>query len=296
MESVSSHFSNSSDDEAVYEPLTPGYVLVLLVPLVLLAVVLNGAILAVVLCQKRVRQQHNIFVFNLALGDLFGSVTILLPFASNDENFEDDTRRIWYCCRMASTITYFLVAAYRFLTVRIDPFGTQRLVTSPRCIAACIFTWLLTSLLFFEKVYEKINVIVAVFTCLVIPLTGISYYLIYHDISRGYGRDGPIQDPKIAENRRILSTFATIFFTTALCWSLPLAAIVVSEVKGEETPSWIGEASATLLLLNLVINPLIFWWRSSEFRALLPCCASMRLCSKNAVNVASVSREDSSIP
>nr|XP_054749365.1 uncharacterized protein LOC129254851 [Lytechinus pictus] len=234
-------------------------------PLTAISVILNGLILLFILSSPRLRKQHNIFTFNMALIDLTSAVISLLGM------YDSQPRPLynasWNSCTAVSTLNILLVAIYRFVTVQVDPFGVNNLVTTPRCIVACILAWMTGFFpLYVELILSenRIGVPLSICILLLFILTGLSYTLLYTSVTRtGAG----VNDLRLKENRQLLKTFAAIYVTSFSLW-MPLCVYGLSN-KLNTTWYRIGNLSYNT---NLIANPVIYWVRSNEFKATVKTC------------------------
>ena len=55
-----------------------------------------------------------------------------------DQMIKDSFR---FSCMFSANINFLSVAVYRFITVRVDPFGARGIVTTLRCLVACVIGW-----------------------------------------------------------------------------------------------------------------------------------------------------------
>ncbi|XP_030846737.1 proteinase-activated receptor 1-like [Strongylocentrotus purpuratus] len=182
---------------------------------------------------------------------------------------------IFHCAILVSVLSVLAVACYRFIAIAFDPFGSRNLVTTPRCIVGSVLMWVLLVvpmlvLKYCSSVYDTflllINPII-MFTSLAI--TAFCYIMTYKDIS-GAGRDAGGLDQiksRLKENRKVLATFAVITLTSCVCWIVHCFhdILQIYSIYYEN----IDAVSNILVALNFVIDPVIYWWRLEEFRAVL---------------------------
>ncbi|XP_072173922.1 uncharacterized protein [Diadema setosum] len=166
-----------------------------------------------------------------------------------------------------SCLSLLFVAVYRFITIRVDPFGRRNIVTTPRCVATCLSAWLLNTphVIFTDEVV--IAYVASTSIILVMFSTGLAYALIYLDISRAANHGSATDRRKMDENKRLLRTFAFMYITSILVWVWTGTYYIIATSKF--APEWLLQASEWTININLVLNPSIFVWRSREFRAMI---------------------------
>ncbi|XP_030829853.1 putative neuropeptide Y receptor type 6 [Strongylocentrotus purpuratus] len=286
---------------------------------------LNGFILLFIVGSPRLRKQHNVFTFNMALIDfvtapnailiivlgqssilykicntiwsscsVISSLNILLVAVYRFVTVHVDpfgvkilvtTPRCIFACALAwirrvlnstwgssavsSTFNILLVAVYRFVTVRVDPFGVRNLVTTPRCISACVLTWFVGSFVYIGIVVKDAISWILLFILVVFVLTGICYVLLYRGVtrSRSLRRGVDADEHRLKENRRLLRTFVAIYVTYVSCW-IPGFAFAISRLDND----MFEEISILSIAVSLITNPVIFWVRSNDFKAEVKRC------------------------
>ena len=180
----------------------------------------------------------------------------------------------------ASTLSILLVAVYQLITIRIDPFGARRIITTPRCLVMCIAAWVVSQLLSFPVIIhdnDKELIFINVGQFLILTTTGICYCLIYRAVAKGPG--GGLEDPiagRREENKRLLRTFGVVYGTTATIIIFALVFLDVSKTL-PSTPRCskkriIQLFYEVLITSNGLANSIIYWWRLKEFRSILSAC------------------------
>ena len=161
------------------------------------------------------------------------------------------------------------MAVYRFVTVRVDPFGVRNLVTTPRCISACVLTWFVGSFVYIGIVVKEYVPWIMLFILVVFVLTGICYVLLYRGVTRSRSlRCGVDADEhRLKENRRLLRTFVAIYVTSVSFW-IPGFAFAISRLDNDI----FEKISILSISVSLIINPVIFWVRSNDFKAEVKRC------------------------
>ena len=171
------------------------------------------------------------------------------------------------------------MAVYQLITIRIDPFGARHIITTPRCLAACVATWVIAQVLSIPYILQngdKIGTILANFGfSLVITITGICYCLIYRAVAKrtGGGMENQIAE-RCEENKKILRTFGFVYGTNA---AFAIFVVIVLDILLFNKPSYCLEGILrrvveVLLTSNSMVNSIIYWWRLKEFRSILSTC------------------------
>ena len=172
-----------------------------------------------------------------------------------------------------------MVAVYQFITIRVDPFGSRHLITTPRCIGACVMSWALPFIFFLAiraqdknaENYLMIFLSLEGLKLLLIGVTGIIYALVYHSVTKSASKN-PAMRERQGENKRLLRTFWFIYGTTFVVF---VAGCSVSLSSLNSPPDQVGcfnMLGSTLIELNALCNVLIYWLRLKEFRSLIPKC------------------------
>ena len=180
-------------------------------------------------------------------------------------------------CQSVSMLSILLVAVYQFITIRVDPFGSRHLITTPRCIGACVLSWAVPFVVFFaireqgkDGEYMKILIPFEVLGTLPALLIGIVYVLIYKSVANS-SSNNPAMKERQRENKRLLCTYAIICGTTLVVVVL-FCIIAMPSVQSLLDLGCVQMASTSLLELNLLCNVLVYWLRLKEFRSLIKKC------------------------
>nr|XP_054767569.1 C-X-C chemokine receptor type 2-like [Lytechinus pictus] len=253
------------------------YVYVRLVALIV-GVVVNAFTLFIIIYNAKLRHQRNIFTFNLALADFVAATCEILRATLISGKLIDCTQIIFHCAILVSVMSILAVACYRFISIAFDPFGSRNLVTTRRCVVGCIVMWIATTLplliLFYcSTVYRAILfTMMPIIILTSLGVTAFCYCMTYMDIASASGKQQAIGGTdqikgRVKENRKVLLTFAVITLTSSVCWIvhcfhdiLQIYAIYYDNIDA---------VSNILVALNFVIDPVIYWWRLDEFRAVL---------------------------
>ena len=150
----------------------------------------------------------------------------------------------------------------------MDPFGNRSLLTTPRCILVSILTWLVSSsvaviVAAFLPTGPAIIVTLGIFALLVV--TGVLYITIYRAVSRSVDHT----EQRLAENKRILKTFALVYCTTLVFMGTLGVSQFVYHYTGvpKGIAGYIGLSGEMSVILGTMSNSLIYWWRLQEFRS-----------------------------
>ena len=171
-----------------------------------------------------------------------------------------------------STLSILLVAVYQLITIRIDPFGARHIITTPRCLAACVATWLLASgpaalVAYFpnDKTREVFNAVVA---AAVLIITGICYFLIFRSIARSRPGRAESQDRQ-KENQQVLQTFGLVYGSTVISWFLAVMFALVRNIVGITCSHLFFVLELMVFVSSWIANTFVYWWRLKEFRSVV---------------------------
>ena len=173
---------------------------------------------------------------------------------------------IGWICGYESIFTTLLVAVYQLVSIRLDPFGTRRIITTQRCVAACVASWAIsgaTVTILFAFVRFSISKLIVITSALFI--TSAIYSIIYYEVSRTSCTDNVQLRQRKAENKRVLRTFGLILGTSVACWSLPLVYWIVR--LASSSYDCIETGANIMISMNICANSIIYWWRLKEFRS-----------------------------
>ena len=176
-----------------------------------------------------------------------------------------------WICSYESIISTLLVAVYQFVSIRLDPFGTRNIITTPRCVAACVVTWVFSGALSMLFFLPSFYIVCSVVFCSVQSVTSTCYFVIYYGVSKVPCTDNVQLRQRKAENQRILRTFGLILGTSVACWVLPLVSWIMSATN-HGNPC-IETGANVMICMNLCANSLIYWWRLKEFRSAYSFCS-----------------------
>lgn len=174
-------------------------------------------------------------------------------------------------CTIVSVTSILWVALYTLITIRIDPFGSRRIVTTPRCIILCMLTWVMSSSVYFSSALlldtTQHTKVVASLQTIALASTGLCYALTYRAVSKVRISTAMSKERK-EENKRVLRSFALVFGTTLFFLVIPLLGYFVEALWRNPCFKLLFNSSSNI---NLFANSLVYWWRLKEFRSILPC-------------------------
>ena len=171
----------------------------------------------------------------------------------------------------ASVISTLLVAIYQLVAIRLDPFGTKNIITTPRCVATCVVPWvfsLATSTLLRRFNLMFVNNIIMLGS--ILSITAACYILIYYGVSKVPCMDNVQLQQRKAENKRVLRTFGLILGTSVACWLLPM--VFWGMVGTGHYNICLGVAKNVMITIGLCANSIIYCWRLKEFRLICRGC------------------------
>ncbi|XP_072169043.1 uncharacterized protein [Diadema setosum] len=107
-----------------------------------LAVFMNFVTLCAILAIPALRKSQNIFTFSLALADFILALCNVIGFSDFLWNTVTPfSYELLPPSIMLSLLSTLAIAVHRLIVLRIDTFGSQRLVTAKRLIAVCVAMW-----------------------------------------------------------------------------------------------------------------------------------------------------------
>ncbi|XP_041468595.1 uncharacterized protein LOC121418677 [Lytechinus variegatus] len=242
-----------------------------------IAFVFISTTLLLILGCPRFRQRHHIFSFNLALADLVGVVIYVIFEVKRIRNqvgspvITDVLIPAVYSSFLVSNISVLLVAVYRFITIKVDPFGVKNIITTTRCVLCCIGSWIFAGLL--ALLYKRTihyHVIPFYTTTISLTTTSICYVFIYRSVAK-VSSDGNSQlDERKKENQRVLRTFLMILGTTVFFSLYPMGLwlYLSRNLKSDLSPCYIL-TEELVITTNWISNCIIYWWRLREFRDMI---------------------------
>ena len=177
-----------------------------------------------------------------------------------------------------SIISPLLVAFYQLLHVRVDPFGTRHIITTPRCIAVCVFSWVICGgmvVVYRFYTHYTFDTIYIAMMGSSLAITCACYILIYYGVTKMPCNDNIQIRQKKAGNKRILRTFGLILGTSVACRIIPLIHSI--NVMNDHYNSCLELGAFLMTVINCSANSLIYWWRLKEFRSAFSLCSGRRV-------------------
>ncbi|XP_041460670.1 cannabinoid receptor 2-like [Lytechinus variegatus] len=237
-----------------------------------LAIFIMSATLVIIPSHRRLRKRHHIFPYNLVLSDFCGAI-VFAVFEGTGElplEYVEALQTISVTSFIVSLLSIVLVAGYQFITIRVDPFGAQNIITTPRLIIACLLTWAfsfsisVTTVLTISE-YTTIFTLLLCISLITTTITGFCYVLIYRSVAK-VPCEGNITAARKEENQRVLRTFGLVFGTTVVCWICPWVHWAFLSLGFEYM--CLFNAGDMMICANWIANCVIYWWRLKEFRAI----------------------------
>ena len=207
------------------------------------------------------------------------------------EKLEEYLAIVWNISNFASILSILLVAVYQLITIRIDPFGAQNIITTPRCFGACSATWATAIAIAFigRQITENPDVVASVGASITLIITGICYVLIYRAVAKTMGGagGGEVIRGRREENKRVLRTFGFVYLTTVFLWLFIVVYVSTMISLNDVVLKYNLEVNLfnlnwLIVELNWIANSGIYWWRLREFRSILSRCFH-RVRRKNAL-------------
>ena len=171
-------------------------------------------------------------------------------------------------CERLIAIKYTMAYPYLVTTQKIKVAVTSSWVLS-LCFSA-IVRWPLSDLLFNEGVAEKIGkMIVSLIMSSCIVFMSTSYAILYKETARQQNKIKTQQLPqeeveRFLKERKVLKTTVYVVGAVSLCLSPGASAFVpaIAELKSAYASPWFR----MFVMLNSLLNPLIYCWRQKEMR------------------------------
>ena len=249
-------------------------------------VILNALVIVVVKKRPRLQNNANILLACLAVTDAFEGLTAQSSFALSNTclvlgiNNSAIAHFHELCFGLLSTCSclhLMLVVFERLVAIKF-PFRYPYIVTTRNIKLAVSFCWIYSTWWLFARLYlvdegnTRLQFLMTahiVLPCVVFVLS--SYAILYFETRRHQRKIKTQQLPKqekenFIRETKTLKTTALVVCAVLLCL-LPEAVYLLIKVGGmqttETTLSFLG---ATFVMLNSLINPLVYSWRQKEMR------------------------------
>ncbi|XP_072179208.1 uncharacterized protein [Diadema setosum] len=243
-----------------------------------IGVIINGLTLVLILHNEKLRDQRNVFTFNLALADFTAATCEIFIATLPFKPVVIALKLIFHCALLVSVLSVLAVACFRFIAISVDPFGHRMILTTRRCIAGSALMWLLLvgPLMIIKYATDAYSTVLLLINPIImfssLAITAMCYVMTYRDISSaGSGEAGIGGTEQLKgrqrENRKVLRTFVVITLTSCVCWIVHCFHDILQIYS-----IWydnIDAVSNILVAVNFVLDPVIYWWRLDEFRAVL---------------------------
>jgi len=207
-------------------------------------------------------------VFQLLGGIRTDIVGLLHYFFLTVVTFSSALHLMLVTCERLIAIKYTMAYPY-LVTAR----NIKVAVTSSWILALCcsILRWPLPHLLFdesIEKTIGKMVVSIVMISCVVFMTT--SYAILYKEAARQQDKIKTQQLPqgeveKFVKERKALKTTVYVVGAVFLCLS-PGALSLLSVLAAQDTSAYLGPWFRITVMLNSLLNPLIYCWRQKEMR------------------------------
>ena len=197
------------------------------------------------------------------------------------------TKMLWIHTTAATTLNSCCVSIDRFIAIRF-PFRYQDSLTKRRCFAVIILVWFISLslpfLMFSREGMNRKELLVSItFTICLVPLLVVSFcYILIFKLARKQFRRilETTNIPDSGENIRVrvvqnLKAIKTVGFVLSACIITWMPSVVLRSVKFYYTEegrsrrkviSVIGLWVDAIAFTSSAINPLIYYFRNSDFR------------------------------
>jgi len=274
--------SNSTIDPNICNWLLP--MVVLNIPIAIIIISLNLVIIVAFYKTPSLRTPSYLLILGLALADFFtGAIaepvfcSLLISYCAGDI----DIYNTLYPVQETVSATFTPISFYTLTAITIDRFLAiyyhlryQLLVTTERCIIVLVIIWIFGISLSLANAF--INYIVFVLIDLVmfiglIMLNGIFMAVIYRVINRHSTQiraQEQITTPtiNIPRYKKTVNTIHLVMGAFVLCY-VPHSCIVTMDIISINTDlRMLFTITETLVMLNSVLNPVIYCWRVPDIR------------------------------
>lgn len=282
------------NDEALSVPPKVSYIIAIMLSSIIcpLTVVLNVLVIMAVKRRPRLQSYANVLLACLAGTDaltgllvqptfiiwrifqLLGEINTdivrqLHLFSLTVVTFSSGLHLMLVTCERLIAIKYTMVYPYLVTTQNIKVAVTSSWVLALSC---SILRWPLPNLLSFnEGVGEKIGkMIVSVILTSCVVFMATSYAILYKETAHQKNKIKAQQLPReeverFVKERKALKTTVYVVGAVLLCFSPAALSLFVSVAANQEN-TLLGPWSRTIVMLNSLLNPLIYCWRQKEMR------------------------------
>jgi len=252
--------------------------------------VLNAMVIAAVKTKARMRaNKSNILLACLATTDLMVGVgvqpvfTALMitiihgDYTSGSCTVEVATQRISNLVCMASLVHLVLISGERFLAMKYTYEYNAGLVTEKRLLIASGVGWLLTLILYIplfidKTVFYRLNNAFVALCLVTIVLCNITVFREVHRHEKGISSQQITEEArrKFLKEKKAFKLTAIIFAMLFLCY-MPLwtSRIILAFHRNRMSTETVYEClfvTSTFLILNSLVNPVIYSVRVRQFR------------------------------
>lgn len=252
--------------------------------------VLNAMVIAAVKTKSRMRaNKSNILLACLATTDLMVGVVVQPLFTallitiihgvqtSGSCTLEATTQLFSNLACVASLIHLVLISGERFLAIKCTYAYNAGLVTETRLLIASGLGWLLALILYIplsidKTVFYRLNNAFVALCLATIVLCNIIVFREVHRHEKGILSQQVTEDArrKLLKEKRAFKLIAIIFVMLFLCymplWSLKVILALHRNSMSTETAYKCSFVTATFVMLNSLVNPLIYSVRVRQFR------------------------------
>lgn len=260
---------------------------ILVIPL---TIVLNAMVIAAVKTKSRMRaNKSNILLACLATTDLMVGVVVQPLFTallitiihgvqtSGSCIVEVAAHLVSNLLCVASLIHVALISGERFLAIKCTYAYNAGLVTETRLLIASGLGWLLALILYIplfidKTVFYRLNNAFVALCLATIVLCNITVFREVHRHEKGILSQQVTEDArrKLLKEKRAFKLIAIIFVMLFLCymplWILKVVLALHRNSMATETAYKCSFVTATFVMLNSLVNPLIYSVRVRQFR------------------------------
>ncbi|XP_071956046.1 melanocyte-stimulating hormone receptor-like [Antedon mediterranea] len=238
--------------------------LVLINVMCVFSILANSFVLFLILATKKLRRVQNVFVSLLAFADASSSLFIILVYTLSFNLFVVYMLNV---CLVLSHCSIACIAIDRYIALVWAPMKYHLIVTKKTCTIAVITVIIFKAV--FIALAEGSTFILAMSTMVYMILNTTLYITIYKTICNN--KDCVLSTQKLKKGKKMLITFCVIVLVfditnglTVLIHSVGL--IFVASTDDATTHFLLYYISFCLMSVNALVNPIIYWFRLTEFR------------------------------